>query len=47
MGYLTRQPAITVYLKMMAQTGGSAGIRDLGVLEAALAQPRVRGYDDR
>ena len=41
MRYLTRKQAITLYLNMMAQTGGSTGIRDLGALEAALAQPRM------
>lgn len=41
MRYLTRKQAITLYLNMMARTGGSAGIRDLGGLEAALAQPRM------
>ena len=41
MRYLTRKQAITLYLNMMAQTGGSAGIRDLGALEAALAQPHM------
>jgi death on curing protein len=39
MRYLTLKEAIELHLRIIEQSGGLAGIRDLGMLESALAQP--------
>lgn len=41
MRYLTPGELLMLYRAVMEQTGGAYGIRDLGALEAALAQPRM------
>jgi len=41
MRYLTLSEVLELYRRIIEQTGGSAGIRDLGALESALAQPRL------
>jgi death-on-curing protein len=41
MRYLTLSEVLEIYRGVMAQSGGMAGIRDLGALESALAQPRM------
>ena len=41
MRYLTLGEVLELYRRIIAQSGGSQGIRDLGALEAALAQPRI------
>ncbi len=41
MRYLTLPEALELYRRIMAQSGGTLGIRDLGALESALAQPRM------
>ncbi|MBM3134167.1 MAG: type II toxin-antitoxin system death-on-curing family toxin [Chloroflexi bacterium] len=41
MRYLTLSEVLALYRRIMEQTGGSVGIRDLGALESALAQPRM------
>ncbi len=41
MRYLTLNEALELYTRVMAQSGGSVGVRDLGALESALAQPRM------
>lgn len=39
MRYITIGEALGVYERVMAATGGLMGIRDLGALESAIAQP--------
>lgn len=39
--YVTLATALELYTRVMARSGGLAGIRDLGALESALAQPRM------
>lgn len=39
MRYLTIAEALEIYQRLMQQTGGLVGIRDLGALESAIAQP--------
>ena len=39
MRYVTLKEAIELHLRVIEQSGGLAGIRDLGMLESALAQP--------
>ena len=41
MRYLTLGEVVTLHRAVVAATGGSDGIRDLGSLESALAQPRA------
>ena len=40
MRYLTLGEVLELYVRVMAQTGGAVGLRDLGALESAVAQPR-------
>jgi len=40
MRYLTLGEVLEIYRRVMDQSGGMAGIRDLGGLESAVAQPR-------
>ncbi len=47
MRYLTLAEVVTLHRRLIATTGGARGIRDLGGLESALAQPRAGfGGDD-
>jgi death on curing protein len=39
--YLTLAEVIDLHSMMLQQSGGSSGIRDLGALESAIAQPRM------
>jgi death-on-curing protein len=41
MRYLTLNDILELYRQIMEQSGGSAGIRDVGALESAVAQPRI------
>ena len=41
MCYLTLGEVLELYHRIIRQSGGSQGIRDLGALESALAQPRM------
>jgi death-on-curing protein len=41
MRYLTINQVLEIYHRVMQQSGGLIGIRDLGALESAVAQPRV------
>jgi death-on-curing protein len=41
MRYLTLGEVVELHRRLLAQSGGAAGIRDLGLLESALAQPRA------
>lgn len=41
MRYLTVGEVLDLYSRVMKQSGGGVGIRDLGALESAAAQPRM------
>jgi death-on-curing protein len=41
MRYLTIAEVLETYQRVMQQTGGLVGIRDLGALESAIAQPNM------
>ena len=41
MRYLTLNEVLDLYHRILEQSAGSVGIRDLGALESALAQPRM------
>jgi len=41
MRYLTISQVLEIYHRVMQQSGGLIGIRDLGALESAVAQPRA------
>lgn len=41
MRYLALNEVLELYRRIMGQTGGLMGIRDLNALESALAQPRM------
>ncbi len=41
MRYLTLDEVVELHCRLLAQSGGLAGIRDLGGLESALAQPKM------
>src|SRR6185436_514345 len=41
MRYLSLGEVVDLHQALLDQTGGAAGMRDLGGLESALAQPRV------
>jgi death-on-curing protein len=46
MRYLTLKEALEIHRRIIEQSGGLAGIRDLGALESALAQPQMT-FDGR
>ncbi|OLP15756.1 death-on-curing protein [Leptolyngbya sp. 'hensonii'] len=41
MRYLTLIEVLELHRKILAQSGGALGIRDMGLLESAIAQPRM------
>jgi death-on-curing protein len=41
MRYLALGEVIELHQRLLTQTGGASGIRDLGLLESALAQPKA------
>lgn len=41
MRYLTLKELVELHRRVIEQSGGGTGIRDLGLLEAARAQPRM------
>ena len=41
MRYLTLNEVLTLHDRLIVQTGGSIGVRDIGRLESSLAQPRM------
>lgn len=41
MRYLTVSEVLEIYRRIMEQSGGMVGIRDVGALESAVAQPRM------
>ena len=41
MRYLTLAEVLDLHDRLLAQSGGSAGVRDLGIIEFAVAQPKA------
>jgi death-on-curing protein len=41
MNYLTAKQVLFIHSRLVAETGGSHGVRDLGLLESAVARPRA------
>jgi len=41
MRYLSLGEVVELHQRLLAQTGGAPGIRDVGLLESALAQPKA------
>lgn len=41
MRYLSLNEVLDIYAKIMNQSGGAIGIRDIGAFESAIAQPRM------
>jgi death-on-curing protein len=41
MRYLALSEVVELHRRLLEQTGGAAGIRDLGALESALTQPKM------
>ena len=41
MRYLSKDEVLTLHQMLLEQSGGSAGIRDEGALDSALAQPEM------
>jgi death-on-curing protein len=41
MRFLSLREVLDLHRRLIDQTGGAAGVRDLGALESALAQPRM------
>lgn len=39
--YLTAQQVLFIHARLIAETGGAAGIRDLALLESAVARPQA------
>ncbi len=46
MRYLTVGEVLEIYSRVIEQSGGGVGIRDLGALESAVAQPRMTFNDE-
>jgi death on curing protein len=41
MKYLTAEQVLFIHSRIVAETGGSHGVRELGLLESAVARPQV------
>ena len=41
MNYLTTAQVLFIHARLIAETGGAPGIRDLGLLESAVARPQA------
>jgi death-on-curing protein len=41
MNYLTPEQVLFIHSRLVAETGGSHGVRELGLLESAVARPRA------
>ncbi|MFN8464270.1 MAG: type II toxin-antitoxin system death-on-curing family toxin [Caldilineaceae bacterium] len=41
MNYLTTAQVLFIHARLIAETGGTPGIRDLGLLESAVARPQA------
>jgi death-on-curing protein len=39
--YLTASQVLFIHVRLISETGGAAGLRDLGLLEAAVARPQA------
>jgi death on curing protein len=39
--YLTAEQVLFVHYRLIVETGGEHGVRDLGLLESAVARPRA------
>lgn len=39
--YLTAAQVLFIHARLLAETGGAPGVRDLGLLEAAIARPQA------
>ncbi|MCX6050454.1 MAG: type II toxin-antitoxin system death-on-curing family toxin [Chloroflexi bacterium] len=46
MTYLSSAQVLFIHMRLIAETGGSAGIRDFGLLAAAVARPQAT-FDSR
>lgn len=46
MKYLTAEQVLFIHARLIAETGGSHGVRDLGMLESAVARSRAT-FDDQ
>jgi death-on-curing protein len=46
MNYLTPEQVLFIHSRLVAETGGSHGVRDLGLLESVVARPRAT-FDGR
>lgn len=46
MNYLTLEDAVYIHAEQLRLFGGAAGIRDLGLIEAALLRPQTGYYGD-
>jgi death on curing protein len=44
--YLTPEQVLFIHARLVSETGGSHGIRDLGLLESAVARPQAT-FDDQ
>ena len=41
MRYLTLHEVVEIHRRILVQTGGAAGVRNLGAVQSALAQPEM------
>jgi len=41
MKYLTAEQVLFIHARLVSETGGSHGVRDLGLLESAVSRPRA------
>ncbi len=41
MKYLTSEQVLFIHARLIAETGGSHGVRDLGLLQSAIARPQA------
>ena len=41
MNYLTVEQVLFIHMRLIAETGGSSGLRDLALLESAVARPQA------
>jgi len=44
--YLTAEQVLFIHFRLISETGGSHGIRDLNMLEAAISRPKA-SFDDQ
>jgi death on curing protein len=46
MNYLTPQQVLFIHVRLITETGGKSGLRDLALLESAVARPQAT-FDDQ